>query len=158
MKIKLFGLIGYPLEHSFSESYFKEKFIREGIENCIYKNFEVSLLEDFIDKVRSNNSQNNYNELEGFNVTMPFKEEIIPYLDFLDKEAKEASAKAAEEMKKDPKKEIPKHYFTMMKELTLTGFFTSEVGATKALRYVAVPGKFEGSVPYTKGEKAWATS
>lgn len=76
----------------------------------------------------------------------------------LDKEAKEASAKAAEEMKKDPKKEIPKHYFTMMKELTLTGFFTSEVGATKALRYVAVPGKFEGSVPYTKGEKAWATS
>jgi hypothetical protein len=46
----------------------------------------------------------------------------------------------------------------MLKELTLTGFFTSEVGATKALRYVAVPGKFEGSVPYTKGEKAWATS
>jgi hypothetical protein len=68
----------------------------------------------------------------------------------LDKEAK------AHQTAKKP--EEPKHYFTMMKELTLTGFFTSEVGATKALRYVAVPGKFEGSVPYTKGEKAWATS
>ncbi|MDD2489181.1 MAG: shikimate dehydrogenase, partial [Bacteroidales bacterium] len=34
--MKLFGLIGYPLKHSFSESYFKEKFIREGFENCIY--------------------------------------------------------------------------------------------------------------------------
>jgi hypothetical protein len=44
----------------------------------------------------------------------------------------------------------------MMKELTLTGFFTSEVGATKALRYVAIPGRYEGCVPYTKGDKAWA--
>ena len=76
----------------------------------------------------------------------------------LDKEAKEASAKAAEEHKQDPKKEIPKHYFTMFKQLTLSGFFTSEVGATKALRYVAVPGKFVGSYPYKKGDKAWATS
>jgi hypothetical protein len=45
----------------------------------------------------------------------------------------------------------------MMKELTLWGFFTSEVGATKVLRYVAVPGKFEGCVDYKKGDKAWAT-
>lgn len=66
--------------------------------------------------------------------------------------------KEAKDYEKAKKQDEPKHYFTMMKELTLTGFFTSEVGATKALRYVAVPGKFEGSVPYTKGEKAWATS
>jgi len=52
----------------------------------------------------------------------------------------------------------PYRFYTMMKQLTLSGFFTSEVGATKALRYVAVPGKYEGCVPYTKGEKAWATS
>lgn len=49
------------------------------------------------------------------------------------------------------------HYFRMMKELTLWGFFTSEVGATKVLRYVAVPGKFIGCTDYKKGEKAWAT-
>jgi hypothetical protein len=52
----------------------------------------------------------------------------------------------------------PVHYFRMMKELTLWGYFTSEPGATKALRYVAVPGKYEGCVDYKKGDKAWATS
>lgn len=56
------------------------------------------------------------------------------------------------------KKDDPDHYFRMMKELTLWGYFTSEPGATKALRYVAVPGKYEGCIDYKKGEKAWATS
>ena len=49
------------------------------------------------------------------------------------------------------------NYFGMMKQLTLLGYFTSEIGATKALRYIAVPGKYEGCVPYKKGDKAWAT-
>lgn len=48
------------------------------------------------------------------------------------------------------------HYFTMMKQLTLWGYFSSEVGATKALRYLETPGKYEGCIPFTKGEKAWA--
>ena len=68
----------------------------------------------------------------------------------LDKEQKDYMEKK--------KKEDPTHYFRMMKELTLWGYFTSEPGATKALRYVAVPGKYEGCVDYKKGEKAWATS
>jgi hypothetical protein len=51
----------------------------------------------------------------------------------------------------------PTHYFRMMKELTLWGYFTSEVGAKQALRYVAVPGKYEGCIDYKKGDKAWAT-
>lgn len=59
---------------------------------------------------------------------------------------------------KDFKKEtMPTHYFIMLKQLTLLGFFTSQPGATQALRYIAVPGKYEGCIPYTKGEKAWAT-
>lgn len=58
---------------------------------------------------------------------------------------------------KNKKPEQPSHYFRMLKELTLLGFFTSEVGATKALRYVAIPGKYDGDVPYKKGDKAWAT-
>ncbi|MBC6610982.1 gluconate 2-dehydrogenase subunit 3 family protein [Hymenobacter sp. BT507] len=53
--------------------------------------------------------------------------------------------------------EQPNHYFRMMKELTLLGFFTSEPGATQALRYIAVPGKYDGNVPYKKGDRAWAT-
>jgi len=67
----------------------------------------------------------------------------------LDKEQKEYMGKK--------KPEDPSHYFRMMKELTLWGYFTSEVGATKALRYIAVPGRYEGCVPYKKGDKAWAT-
>jgi hypothetical protein len=55
------------------------------------------------------------------------------------------------------KAEEPNHYFRMMKELTLLGFFTSEAGATKALRYVEVPGRFDACVPYKKGDRAWAT-
>jgi glucoside 3-dehydrogenase (cytochrome c) hitch-hiker subunit len=52
--------------------------------------------------------------------------------------------------------EKPPHYFRMMKELALLGYFTSEIGYTKAMRYVESPGKFEPCVPYTKGEPAWA--
>jgi hypothetical protein len=55
------------------------------------------------------------------------------------------------------KEEDPIHYFGMMKQLTLLGYFTSEIGATQALRYIAIPGKYEGCVPYKKGDKAWAT-
>ena len=48
------------------------------------------------------------------------------------------------------------HYYTMMKQLTLLGFFTSEKGATEALRYVSVPGRYDSCIPYHKGDRAWA--
>jgi hypothetical protein len=48
------------------------------------------------------------------------------------------------------------HYFTLMKQLTLLGFFTSEPGSTRVLRYRPVPGKYKGCVPYRKGETSWA--
>ena len=50
----------------------------------------------------------------------------------------------------------PPHYFRMMKELALLGYFTSEIGCTQALRYVESPGRFDPCVPYTPGEPAWA--
>ncbi|RDC63948.1 gluconate 2-dehydrogenase subunit 3 family protein [Adhaeribacter pallidiroseus] len=50
----------------------------------------------------------------------------------------------------------PVHYFLMMRQLTILGFCTSEIGATKALRYVEAPGRYDGNVPYKKGEGAWA--
>jgi hypothetical protein len=65
----------------------------------------------------------------------------------LDKEAKAYQLKRGD---------LPAHYFTMMKQLTLLGYFTSEPGCTKAMRYIAVPGRYEGSVSYKKGDKAWA--
>ena len=48
------------------------------------------------------------------------------------------------------------HYFTMIKQLVLFSYFTTEIGATQGLRYVSVPGRYEGCIPYVKGEKAWA--
>jgi hypothetical protein len=50
----------------------------------------------------------------------------------------------------------PTHYFRMMKELALLGYFTSEIGYTKAMRYAEAPGRFDPCVPYTAGEPAWA--
>ena len=61
-----------------------------------------------------------------------------------------------EKRQEKPREDPPRHYFRMMKELTLLGYFTSEIGQKQALRYNPVPGKYEGCVPYTKGEKAWA--
>ena len=76
--------------------------------------------------------------------------ERTAFLNALDKEQKAYTA--------NKKADDPAHYFRMMKELTLLGYFTSEVGATKALRYLPVPGRYDGNVPYKKGDKAWATS
>ena len=49
------------------------------------------------------------------------------------------------------------HYFTMMKQLTLFGFFTSEVGGTQVLRHVPIPGRFDGDMAYKVGDRGWAT-
>jgi hypothetical protein len=65
----------------------------------------------------------------------------------------------------DPKQKIDavkalttsnKPFFMRMKEMTVTGYFTSEIGATKALEYLPIPGRFEGCVPLKPGQKAWA--
>ena len=66
---------------------------------------------------------------------------------------------AIDAVNKMPEKvfEEPNHYYRILKELTLLGYFTSEPGATKALEYVKVPGKYIGSMPMKAGQKAWAT-
>ena len=63
----------------------------------------------------------------------------------------------AKNYQREKKEEDPNHYFHLFKQLTLLGFFTSELGATKALRYVQIPGRYDGDYPYKKGDKAWAT-
>lgn len=59
------------------------------------------------------------------------------------------------EFQRTKKPDERSHYFRMMKELALLGYFTSEVGQTKAMRYIERPGRYNGCVPYTKGEKTW---
>jgi hypothetical protein len=69
------------------------------------------------------------------------------YLNELDEEQRAHTA-----TRRDPQ---PHHYFRIMKDLTILGYFSSEVGATQALRYEEVPGRFDGDAPYQKGDRAW---
>jgi len=76
--------------------------------------------------------------------------------DFNGKEDKKEREELAKGNMKYQRQRMSPHYFSLMKQLTLLGYFTSEPGATKALRYNPVPGKYEGCIPYKKGDKAWA--
>ncbi|NML23037.1 shikimate dehydrogenase [Pseudoflavitalea sp. G-6-1-2] len=72
--MRQFGLIGYPLGHSFSQPFFTEKFNREGITDCVYQNFpiaEIGALKTVLQ---------NHPGLAGLNVTIPYKEQVIPFL------------------------------------------------------------------------------
>ncbi|WP_300728673.1 shikimate dehydrogenase [uncultured Bacteroides sp.] len=78
--MKKYGLIGYPLGHSFSKNFFNEKFQSEDID-AEYVNFEIPTIEDFPKVIAANPN------LAGMNVTIPYKEKVISYLDELDKDA-----------------------------------------------------------------------
>jgi shikimate dehydrogenase len=84
--MKLLGLIGYPLSHSFSAGYFSEKFRKEGIRDFEYRNFPLQNLSGFRELVKT------HPDLIGLNVTIPYKEEIIDYIDKIDPVAKKISA------------------------------------------------------------------
>ena len=80
-----YGLIGYPLGHSFSISYFNQKFADEGI-NAKYENYEIASIDELteiLDKTP---------ELRGLNVTIPYKEKVIPFLDSISPEARTIGA------------------------------------------------------------------
>lgn len=83
--MKKYGLIGYPLTHSFSKRYFTEKFESEKI-NSGYDNYEIDKISRFPEIIKNNP------ELIGLNVTIPYKEQVIPYLDELNESAKEIGA------------------------------------------------------------------
>ena len=76
--MRKFGLIGYPLGHSFSKKYFSEKFVREGIQGCQFELYPIESISEFPQLMDGEAS------LEGLSVTIPYKEQVIPYLDALD--------------------------------------------------------------------------
>lgn len=83
--MKRFGLIGKRLGHSFSAKYFAEKFEREGLLDCDYSLYELPEIECVKEFMLSP-------DLVGFNVTIPYKQQIIPYLDDMDAQAREVGA------------------------------------------------------------------
>lgn len=81
-----FGIIGYPLGHSFSQRYFTEKFAAEGLADHVYDKFPLASIDEFPALVAS------LPDLVGLNVTIPYKQAVIPFLDELDEQARRIGA------------------------------------------------------------------
>jgi len=82
----LFGLVGKNIGYSFSKKYFTEKFQNLGLEECFYQNFDLETI-DSLPEIIAKNS-----DLQGFNVTIPYKEKVIQYLDAINDEAQKIGA------------------------------------------------------------------
>ena len=83
---KQFGLIGKNISYSFSQKYFSNKFNKEELLNCSYKNFDIQSIENFLNIFKENPN------IKGLNVTIPYKEIILPHLDKLSNKAKRIGA------------------------------------------------------------------
>ncbi len=83
--IKKYGLIGFPLSHSFSPSYFKNKFEEENIHDCSYQAYPIESIHDLKGLIQEEG-------IYGLNVTIPYKEQVIPFLDEIDDDAKKIGA------------------------------------------------------------------
>lgn len=83
--MKQYGLIGKTLDHSFSKSYFENKFITEHLQNASYSNFPLQSIEEFKTLIKKKT-------FSGLNITIPYKTSIIPFLDELSEEAKSIGA------------------------------------------------------------------
>lgn len=95
-QLESYGLIGYPLSHSFSKKYFTEKFEKEQLNDHVYHLFPIEKIDEFPELIRK------HPDLCGLNVTIPYKESIIPFLDELDETAKEIGAVNCIRILKDP--------------------------------------------------------
>ena len=109
-----YGLIGFPLGHSFSISYFNQKFQDEGI-NAIYENYEIPTIEA-LDEVLDSNP-----ELRGLNVTIPYKEKVMAYLDNISPEARAIGAVNVIKVIHEGK------------EIKLKGYNSDVIGFTKSI-------------------------
>lgn len=83
--MRKYGLIGYPLEHSFSAKYFNNKFECEKIHDCSFELYPLKSIQDFPNLIKKN-------KFEGLSVTIPYKQSIIPFLDKIDMHAQEIGA------------------------------------------------------------------
>ncbi len=121
--MRLFGLIGNPLTHSFSETYFKNKFRNEDISDADFKLFTLEKVEDIYLLIEKNPY------LQGFSVTIPFKEKIIGLLDEIDPIASEIGAVNVVKV------------FRNKNKITLSGFNTDIVGFEYSLNLLSIDKK-----------------
>ncbi len=109
---KTYGLVGKSISYSFSEKYFTEKFKKNKIQNCTYKNFDLNNIKDLVSILKEN-------DLKGLNITIPYKEQVLSYLDEIEDNAKLIGAINTIKINKDK---------------TLTGYNTDFIGFINTLR------------------------
>jgi len=134
--MKTFGLIGNPLEHSFSARYFAEKFKKENIQDCEYRLFPIERVEEFEQLKKQN--------ISGLNVTIPYKEQIIPYLDEIDEHAESIGAVNVIGFDKGKAKGYNSDYYgfkdsllnLLPKEFSSKAMILGTGGASKAIKQV----------------------
>ena len=120
--MKKYGLIGYPLGHSFSKGYFADKFKKEHIKNCSYNNYPLENIELLGNLIQEEQ------ELYGLNVTIPYKQQVIPFLDQLDCVAEKIGAVNCIKINRNAAKEV-----------ILKGFNTDSYGFEVPLLEVLLP-------------------
>ena len=115
---KRFGLLGRNINYSFSKGYFTDKFENEKLSGCTYENFDIQNINDFHSIIKGNK------DLKGINVTIPYKESVLSFLDSLSKKARQIGAVNTIKISKKGK---------------LRGFNTDYYGFKKALEPVLKP-------------------
>jgi shikimate dehydrogenase len=139
--MRKFGLIGYPLGHSFSKQYFSDKFTLESITDCAYENYPLTSIE-LLDELISGD-----HEICGLNVTIPFKSEVIKYLDYLDEEAASVGAVNVIKISQKDYKRVLKGFNTdiygfresiipFLTKATANALILGTGGSSKAVAYV----------------------
>ena len=133
--MKTYGLIGKNLSHSFSQKYFQQKFFKGGVKDCQYLNFElndISTLRKLVQK----------NDIKGLNITIPYKEKVIPFLDEITKQADKIGAVNTIQIKGNKLIGHNTDIFGFEQSITplLNGRNTAIIlgngGASKAIQYV----------------------
>ncbi len=117
-----YGLIGYPLGHSFSRKFFTEKFAKEGID-AQYLNFEIPSIEEFPNIIKNNPT------LRGLNVTIPYKQQVMQYLDDISEEAKTIGAVNV----------VKCQLSTVNSQLHLTGYNSDVIGFVNSIKPLLKP-------------------
>ncbi len=133
-----FGLIGYPLVHSFSKPLFTEKFAKAGLTDYFYELYPLQSIEEFSELLRATPT------LRGLNVTMPYKEQVIPYLDGLGESAAVIGAVNTIKIYPDGTKighntdviGFEKSFMPMLKPHHKKALIFGTGGASKAVRFV----------------------
>lgn len=135
--MKLYGLIGYPLGHSFSKLYFTEKFERENITDCFFEAFPIDSINQFPALLKNNPS------LKGLSVTIPYKEQVLQYVDEISDEVEAIGATNSIKISKGKLTAyntdivgFEKSFIKLLKPHHAKALVLGTGGASKAVQYV----------------------